>query len=244
MRVRALPVRVAVAATLLLASLGAVAALTFSEAGAHAQTGPTCPAGTTFDTTTGTCNSPAVGTCPAGFTVAGTDCTRPACPAGSFAVDATVGFPEPGCFDPLTVTFTGVSNPAFFCPAGTNFVFPDPLLGANRGTCVTPAVFSCPAGTLVGQQCQQAATFGTAPVAPGGGGFADARGGNGGDVSGGEGGRGGGGFGATCNQSINDTFWEDEPTTNCGEGGRGGEGGDAGISEGGSGGLAFTIAFA
>jgi hypothetical protein len=247
---RAFPIRAATAVTMLCASLGIVVGLAIATTPAKAA--PTCPAGTTFDAGTGNCTAPATAACPAGFTQAGTTCTKPACPAGSFAVDPSVGAPEPGCFDPI-LGFTGISDPLFaaICPVGTTFTFPNPMLGANPGTCEQPVTFSCAAGTLAGALCIFPANL-TAPCAgvvfqgqcflPGSTGPADASGGNAGSARGGDGGRGGSGTGATCNQSTNDTIWDfaDEPSVDCAEGGTGGEAGDGGISEGGDGGFAFT----
>jgi hypothetical protein len=218
------------------ASLGIVVGLAITSAPAVAQA-----------------TTPATPTCPPGATLTGTNCTvTPACPGGAFAVDATLGFPGPGCFDPALVVFTAES-PGFPCPVGSTFGGFTPLGGPNSfGTCTTAATLTCPVGTLNGVVCELPAA--ESPCAgvvfqgqcflPGSTGPADASGGNAGSARGGDGGRGGSGTGATCNESSNDVIWDfaDEPSVDCGEGGTGGEAGDGGISEGGSGGLVFTDA--
>jgi hypothetical protein len=238
--IRVFAIRAATAVTMLFASLGLVGALAVvTSTPAAAQT-----------------TTPATPTCPAGFTLTGTTCTLdPACPNGGFAVDATLGFPGPGCFDltdpmgpflPATATFP--------CPAGSTFGGFTPLGGPDSfGTCTLPATFICPVGTLNGVVCDLPAT--AAPAAatcegvvfqgqcflPGSTGPADASGGNAGDASGGDGGRGGHGTGASCSQNGNDVA--DAANLDCAEGGVGGAAGDGGISEAGDGGLAFTDSF-
>jgi hypothetical protein len=235
--IRAFPLRAATAVTMLFASLGIVVGL--------AVTGSMPVAAQT--------TTPATPTCPPGATLTGTTCTvTPACPGGAFAVDATLGFPTPGCFDPVGVIFTAES-PGFPCPVGATFGSFTPLGGPTSfGTCTSAATLTCPVGTLTGAVCELPAAATCAGVVfqgqcflPGTTGPADASGGNAGSARGGDGGRGGSGTGATCSQSTNDVIWDfaDQPSVDCGEGGTGGAAGDGGISEGGAGGLAFTDGF-
>jgi hypothetical protein len=248
-----------------LAALVAVAALAVVVPGltarAEAQTppAPVCPAGSTFNATTGQCETPATVTpCPTGTTVSGAVCTATViCPdifVGITVARQVVGNPTGATAATCALVFIGppVFRTTISCPVGTtitSFVKGAALFTSGTITCTAPVTRTCPAGfTLSGTVCVAPATF-ACPAGhvqfnglcfPLGGtaGPADASGGNGGSARGGDGGRGGTGTAPMCTQNASDPG----ASMDCGAGGQGGPAGDGGVSEGGEGGVAFSEA--
>lgn len=98
---------------------------------------PTCPSGSHAGTGAHYCVSDTANSCPAGWTLSGTNCTRPACPAGyswngtacalsdqnqvKFPPDGEQDFkisnnqivPDPRSSDPTTITPSDIQNPGY-----------------------------------------------------------------------------------------------------------------------------------